>query len=430
MLERKTPTRLSELTALRAEEAKTTFDVSLPFLDETQIKTAIHLMAEDIEKTLRDTAPVVLTIYPEGAHFSNHLTVALAEKNLTLEENYIDLSIENGQPVMLVEPLVNVLKGRYVLITTAVLKDGQVLAAVMQYCQEKGAKAVYCAALVNMSNARADHLKDLQPNFCRVHTDDNLQLAGFGMDLDGFYRNQLEIRSYPATSSTTAILLTLDAEEKVSAPLILQENVEINEEALAQARQAKETFSNLEQILTAEQVEAQVKLTAEEMQKELQGRYPVVLTMQKGGSHFTTYLTEQMPSLIIEESYLHITRYGHSQQGGEAKILAKPATDLKGRYVVIADDIIEGGMTMDYAIKMCEEMGAKKVYLACLGDKPQKRLKDFEHIQPNFRCFTFDNRFLVGTGLDEKEFFRNYHGMWAHSLPTSENVATVVPRTR
>lgn len=407
-----------EQTRRRAERARDTFNRLDNVLDIEQINLITDRMAKNINRTLKNTAPLVLTIYPRGAHFSNHLTKKLGELNLTLEENYLDLKVEKDQIIPLVEPLAD-LEGRTILIVDTAIKDGKKMQAALDYCKAKGARAVFCATLIDMPSARAENLKGLRPSFygatCR-----NMPLVGFGFDVDGFFRNEPGLWSIPniqtgaANSNTSAILAALEIPALSPEPLIFQEHIPANRKALENAKKAEETFAKLDLLYTQKMVEEKIKLTAQEIETALKGSNPVVLSMQKGGSHFTTYLTEHLSGLTLEESYMHITRYGNSQHGGKAKILAAPAVDVRGRTVIISEDLIEGGLTIQMAISLCLERGATAVYVAAMGDKPQKRLNGLDFIKPDFYCYKFDDRFLVGTGLDEQENLRNKFGVWAH----------------
>jgi hypoxanthine phosphoribosyltransferase len=413
-------------TKQRAEKAAGTFYSLENILNHEQINTLTDKMAREIYQTLKGTAPLVLTLYPQGAHFSNHLTKKLGDLNLILEENYLDLKVEEDKITPLVEPLVN-LEGRTILIVDAAIKDGRKMQAALDYCKARGARAVFCATLIDMPSARSEQHKALQPSFNGAVCP-NLPLAGFGFDIDGFFRNQPGLWTLPAntsraTSSSTSSIIT--AMEKETAllpqPLVFQEHIPANEKALANARQAEQTFAKLDLLYNQQQLKDKIKLTAQQLEAALKGSNPVVLSMQKGGSHFTTYLTEHMPSLVLEESYMHITRYGNSHHGGKAKVLAAPAVDIKGRTVLISEDLIEGGLTIQLAISLCLEKGAQAVYIASMGDKPQKRLAGLDFIKPDFYCYTFDDRFLVGTGLDERENLRNKFGVWAHKKQQSQN---------
>ena len=420
---------LSQTLKDKAEAAQKALAGQKPFLDKNQIKELVGTMAASIHTTLKGKAPLVLTIYPEGSHFSNALTRKLGDFGLILEENYIDLSLKDEEIRLLVEPRVN-LEGRTILITDSILKDGQKMAATLAYCQAKGAREVYCATLVNMPKGRFSKLQALQPNFYGVETTP-FNPVGFGSDLNGYFRNEptlwapLEV-SPSSSKNTKAILASLQHNAK---PQLLQEQIKPSTTALENAQHAEKTFSRLQLLVSKKQLKEKIKLTAEVIKEKFKDSYPVILSMQKGGSHFATYLTEHLSGLALEESYMHLSRYGNSQQGGEVKVVAAPAVDLKGRTVIIAEDLIEGGLTIKNARDLCMQKGAAAVFVVAMGDKPQKRLEGLKNIKADYYCFQFDDRFLVGAGLDEKENLRNMFGVWAHEKQIAKEQPNLLAST-
>ncbi len=407
---------LSKQTEARFQQAHQLFHLSTMLIHHDKILEFIKIMAVNIKNTLQGLAPLVLTLYPQGAHFSNHLTNQLGELGLTLEENYLDLQIEEDNEVIFkAEPLI-VLQGRTILIVDLAMKDGRKVKAALDYCEERGARAVYCATLFDIPEARAEELRNLVPSFYAASCP-NLKLIGFGSDVNGFFLNSPHLFSVnprePRARTVANFSLIPAPREQHPIPIIFQGQIPPQKLALERAEQAEKTFATLDLLWDGESLANQIRLTAEEVRQKLEGTRPVVLSMQKGGSHFTTYLTENLTGIHLEESYIHITRYGSSQQGGKAKLLAKPRADLRGRKVLLSDDVAEGGATLQLAISACLEAGATEVYVVVMGDKPQKRLSGLEFIKPIW-CYLFDNRFLVGAGLDEKEFFRNKWGVWAH----------------
>lgn len=411
---------IKKQTQARVAAAQASFAAARLLLDPRQIEALTDKLARDIHRRLKGSAPLVLTLYPEGAHFSNQLTKKLGVLDLTLEENYLDFWIDGDHLTLRVEPLVD-LRGRTILLTTAVISDGKKLQAALAYCKAKGARAVYCASLIDMPATRTEALKHLKPSFCGAVCEEQA-LAGFGCDVDGFFRNEPGVWVLPTAKalskmrpSTSGILAALEEkQESGSEPLVFQEKIPVNQKALDKAREAEATFKQLDLLYTGQQLKAKVLVTARQMKAALEGSNPVVLSMQKGGSHFTTLLTEHLAGLPLEESYMHLTRYGNSKVGSTAKLLAEPAVDVKGRTVIISEDLVEGGLTLQMAISLCLQRGASAVYVVAMGDKPQKRLPGLSFIKPDFCCYRFDDRFLVGTGLDEQENLRNKFGVWAH----------------
>lgn len=403
---------VKEVTQRRADQARTRFQAAGQLLTPELVESLTTKMAKKIARQLRGTAPLVLTLYSEGVHFSNKLTNKLAKEKVTLQENYLDFRFDGEKPTLLVEPTAD-FTGRTILLVDGALRDGKKMQAAIDYCARKKARAVFCAVLIDVPKARAPKHRQLKPSFSACECP-SYPLIGFGFDTDGFFRNEPGVRIENQVNKTVSILHTFLAETRFVPPLLTQTQFPINLEATQAAAQAEQTLQKLELLYTGKEIKAQMRITAEAMREKLKNENPVVLAMQKGGSHVTSELTELLSGIPLEESYMHITRYGHSKTGGNARLLAAPAIDVKGRVVVISEDLIEGGLTMQYAISLCLQRGATEVLIVAMGDKPQKRLEGLEFIKPDFHCYVFDNRFLVGCGLDEQEYLRNEPAVYAH----------------
>tara|TARA_Y100000310_G_C20632148_1_gene789213 strand:+ start:493 stop:1110 length:618 start_codon:yes stop_codon:yes gene_type:complete len=80
---------------------------------------------------------------------------------------------------------------------------------------------------------------------------------------------------------------------------------------------------------------------------------------------------------------------------------------VEGKHVLIVEDIIDTGRTLDATLREMEKHGATSLSIACLFDKPSKRLPDFAHIQPKYVGFTIPDLFIVGYGLDFNDRYRD-----------------------
>jgi hypoxanthine phosphoribosyltransferase len=110
--------------------------------------------------------------------------------------------------------------------------------------------------------------------------------------------------------------------------------------------------------------------------------------------------------------YVHATRYGDKFVGDEVNWIVKPRCDMKGRTVVIVDDILDGGITLQQIKDYCEAQQAEKVYTAVLVDKTETRQPGgVKHA--DFTGLKVDDGFLFGYGLDYKGYLRNAPGIYA-----------------
>lgn len=113
----------------------------------------------------------------------------------------------------------------------------------------------------------------------------------------------------------------------------------------------------------------------------------------------------------LEVDYIHATRYQNSTRGKTLAWKVVPSTPLKGRMVVVVDDILDGGITLAEIVKYCEQEGAAEVLTAVLVDKDNARLPEgVPHA--DFSGLRVDNHYVYGYGMDYKGYLRNAPGIF------------------
>jgi hypoxanthine phosphoribosyltransferase len=151
------------------------------------------------------------------------------------------------------------------------------------------------------------------------------------------------------------------------------------------------------------------------MAVEITGRLkelrPVVVCVMNGGLIFAGQLLTKLV-FPLELTYVHATRYGDETIGAGLNWISQPANDLAGRTVLLLDDILDEGVTLDAIIEWCKRQGAAEVLTAVLVNKQHDR-----KVTPGFRAdFTgieTSDRFLFGYGLDYRGYWRNAPGIYA-----------------
>jgi hypoxanthine phosphoribosyltransferase len=112
----------------------------------------------------------------------------------------------------------------------------------------------------------------------------------------------------------------------------------------------------------------------------------------------------------LEFDYLHATRYRDGTRGGGIEWCALPRKDLKGRVILLLDDILDEGHTLAAAKARLLEMGATRVEIAVLAEK---HLDLEKPVQADFVGFTLPNRYVFGMGMDVHGLWRNLPGIYA-----------------
>ena len=131
----------------------------------------------------------------------------------------------------------------------------------------------------------------------------------------------------------------------------------------------------------------------------------LVLSILKGSFVFAADLIRALHAagLAPEVEFISVSSYGTGTTAGELRLLRDVETDVKGRDVLLIDDILESGNTLRFTRDLMLERGARKVEIAVLLDKTMKRKADIRADHVGFEC---PDHFVVGYGMDVAHAFR------------------------
>jgi hypoxanthine phosphoribosyltransferase len=143
------------------------------------------------------------------------------------------------------------------------------------------------------------------------------------------------------------------------------------------------------------------------------GSVPVFLTVMHGGLPFAGQLALELGALgqDLEFDYLHATRYRGAISGGELAWKHRPATPLRGRRVLLADDIVDEGHTLAAVRAWCEAEGAAEVRIAALTVKRHDRC--VAGLCADYVGLDVPDRYVFGFGMDYHEQGRNLPAIYA-----------------
>lgn len=161
---------------------------------------------------------------------------------------------------------------------------------------------------------------------------------------------------------------------------------------------------------SGEQVEAALDRMGEEITQRLGEKNPVLLCVMTGAVVPTGCLLNRL-DFPLELDYLHATRYTGEVRGGRIEWLMRPSTPLKGRTVLVVDDILDEGITLAEILDYCRDEGAEEVYCAVLVDKLHQRKPRLK--RADFTGLETGDRYLFGYGMDYKGYLRNARGIYA-----------------
>jgi hypoxanthine phosphoribosyltransferase len=174
---------------------------------------------------------------------------------------------------------------------------------------------------------------------------------------------------------------------------------------------ANKVLADADLLVTINEVEGAIKRMAQEITTQLKESCPVLLCVMNGGLIFTGQLLTQL-TFPLEVDYVHATRYGHEINGTKLNWTVRPQLDLKGRTILLLDDILDEGVTLAAIADYCRQQGASEIYMAVLVEKLHLR-KVTPGTKADFTGIEVGDRFLFGYGLDYKGFWRNAPGIYA-----------------
>ena len=157
-------------------------------------------------------------------------------------------------------------------------------------------------------------------------------------------------------------------------------------------------------LLGAEEIQARVRELGQQLAADYAGRLPVLVSVLKGSIIFLADLVRAMP-VHVSIDLMELSSYGAStQSSGQVRILKDLSGPIRGRDVIVVEDIIDTGLTLNYLLRYLWERNPASIRVCCLLDKPARRLAE---IPIDYIGFTIPDRFVIGYGLDYNERYRN-----------------------
>jgi len=168
--------------------------------------------------------------------------------------------------------------------------------------------------------------------------------------------------------------------------------------------EASYIFRQSEEIIPADKVTASIVRMASAIRADLSEDFPLVLSVMGGAVVFTGMLLPHL-DFPLEFDYIHLTRYRNSTKGStDMQWRVVPREAVKGRVVLVLDDILDEGQTMAAIRERVLAMGAERFLCAVLCEKTLTKAKP---LHPDFCGFMVPDRYVFGCGMDAKGYWRN-----------------------
>lgn len=157
-------------------------------------------------------------------------------------------------------------------------------------------------------------------------------------------------------------------------------------------------------LITEEEISKRIKELGAEISKKYIGKKLYVLSLLRGSFIYTADLVRAI-DIEVKIGFMTTSSYGDSENSsGIVKIVNDIPDDITGYDVLIVDDIIDTGITMDFVIKHVKTLNANSVQCCVLLNKAERRQVSLE---PDFCCFDIEDVFVVGYGLNFGDYYRN-----------------------
>src|SRR5690625_1050707 len=157
-------------------------------------------------------------------------------------------------------------------------------------------------------------------------------------------------------------------------------------------------------LITREEIEQKCAEIGEQLTKEYEGKFHLVIGVLKGAMPFMSDLLRYTET-HLEMDFMDVSSYGSgTSSSGEVKIVKDLDTKVEGRDLLIIEDIIDSGLTLRYLVDLFKYRKAKSVKIVTLLDKPSGRTAA---IKADIVGFEVPDEFVVGYGLDYNQRYRN-----------------------
>ena len=158
-------------------------------------------------------------------------------------------------------------------------------------------------------------------------------------------------------------------------------------------------------LLSEEQIQNRIRELGEELTREYADKNPVVVGVLKGVVVFYADMVRKI-NTPCQMDFMWISSYSGTESTGKMVVRKDVSADIKGRHVLILEDIFDTGNSLDFTVKHLLTKEPASVKICTLLDKPERR-KPGITLQADYTGFTIPNAFVVGYGLDYNEQYRN-----------------------
>jgi hypoxanthine phosphoribosyltransferase len=157
-------------------------------------------------------------------------------------------------------------------------------------------------------------------------------------------------------------------------------------------------------LLSREQIDIAVRRLAAELNRDYHGKNPLVIGILKGCFVFMADLVREL-DFQVDIDFARLSSYGSGKEtSGRVKVVYGPRSEIKGRDIIIVEDIIDTGLTLKHFLRYLQKKQPASLKLCALAEKPDRNQGQ---VKIDYLGFMVPDKFLVGYGLDWDEKYRN-----------------------
>ena len=157
-------------------------------------------------------------------------------------------------------------------------------------------------------------------------------------------------------------------------------------------------------LISEENVDKKIEEIGKKISEEYQGKSVHLICVLKGGAFFMCELAKRI-TVPVSMDFMAVSSYGSvTESSGHLKMIKDLDESIEGKDVLIVEDIIDSGRTLDKLVTLLKTRGPKSIKVCTLLDKPDRRVVD---VNVDYTCFNIPDEFVVGYGLDYDQKYRN-----------------------
>lgn len=158
------------------------------------------------------------------------------------------------------------------------------------------------------------------------------------------------------------------------------------------------------ELVPREAIESKIQQVAEQASRDYAGKDPLLITVLKGAVNTLAAFSQAM-TIPVEIDFMSLSSYGSgTESSGTITIRQDLSRDVRGRHILIVEDIVDSGRTLDWLVAELKRRGAASVEIFALLDKPSRHEVS---VDVKYQGYEIPDEFVVGFGLDYDERFRN-----------------------